>query len=98
MSFETLKFEQLDEGKIVRVTISRPKALNAMNQTFFKEIGQAFRNINQLPNARVVILQAEGKVFSAGLDLKEASSMGAFNPSGDGKLRIIQMLPEMPFL
>ena len=73
--------EELDEGQIVRVTISRPKALNAMNQAFFKDIGQAFRNINQMPNVRVAILQAEGKVFSAGLDLKEASeNMGLLNP------------------
>jgi len=41
-----------------------------MNMTFFNEIGQVFKKINDSPNARVAILQAEGKIFTAGLDLK----------------------------
>ena len=54
-----------------------------MNLTFFKEIGQVFRSISQKPNVRVAILHAEGKVFSAGLDLKEASS-NLMNPESEG--------------
>lgn len=75
MSLQTLKFEELDDGKIVRVTISRLKALNAMNFAFFNEIKDTFRRINTLPNVRAVILQADGKHFTAGLDLKEMSSL-----------------------
>ncbi len=62
--------EELEKGTIIRVTISRVKALNAMNVLFFKEIETLFKKINTMPEARVVILQAEGKVFTAGLDLK----------------------------
>ena len=95
MSFETLKVEELEEGKIVRVTISRPKALNAMNLTFFKEIGQLFRNINQMVNVRVVIIQAEGKFFTVGLDLKDPSTLAILTPKGDGNPVVKQTQPEM---
>ena len=78
MSFQTLKVEELEQGTIARVTISRPKALNAMNPLFFQELQQAFTKINQSENVRVAILQAEGKVFTAGLDLKEAMNLGIF--------------------
>jgi enoyl-CoA hydratase/carnithine racemase len=79
MSLQVLKFEELEEGKIVRVTISRPKNLNAMNMPFFNEIRDTFKHINTLPNVRAVILQADGKHFTAGLDLKEMSAI--FAPS-----------------
>lgn len=77
MSLTTLKWEELDEGKIIRITISRPKNLNAMNMPFFIEIRDTFKRINTLPNVRAVILQADGKHFTAGLDLKEMASIFA---------------------
>lgn len=41
-----------------------------MNPTFFEEISQVFKKINQSDSVRAVILQAQGKIFTAGLDLK----------------------------
>jgi enoyl-CoA hydratase/carnithine racemase len=41
-----------------------------MNQKFFDEISTIFSEFNKKENLRVVILLAEGKVFTAGLDLK----------------------------
>lgn len=79
MSFQTLKVEHLEEGTIVRVSLCRPKSLNAMNPLFFSELAQAFKAIGQSDRVRVVILQAEGKLFTAGLDLKEAGNLGIFN-------------------
>jgi enoyl-CoA hydratase/carnithine racemase len=35
MSYKAFIVEYLDEGKIVKVTINRPKSLNAMNSDFF---------------------------------------------------------------
>jgi enoyl-CoA hydratase/carnithine racemase len=79
MSFQTIKVEDLADGTIVKVSLSRPKALNAMSPLFFTELAQAFKQIDQSKNVRVVILQAEGKLFTAGLDLKEAANLGIFN-------------------
>ena len=41
-----------------------------MNPKFFEEIGAIFNSLNSKENLRVVVLVAEGKVFTAGLDLK----------------------------
>ncbi len=41
-----------------------------MNQKFFDKISTIFCQLNKKENLRVVILLAEGKVFTAGLDLK----------------------------
>lgn len=46
-----------------------------MTPTFFAEIGQVFQQISADPEIRVVIVWAEGKLFSAGLDMKEAASL-----------------------
>jgi enoyl-CoA hydratase/carnithine racemase len=43
MSLKTLKLEELEDGKIIRITIDRPQRLNAMNEDFFTEIRDAFR-------------------------------------------------------
>jgi len=41
-----------------------------MNEDFFNEIRDTFREVNNQPKVRVVILQAAGRLFTAGLDLK----------------------------
>jgi len=41
-----------------------------MNPKIFEEIGLIFKSLNQKDNLRVVVLMAEGRVFTAGLDLK----------------------------
>ena len=80
MSLQTIKYEELDEGRIIRICINRPKTLNAMNMPFFNEIRDTFKKINEHEKARAVILQGEGKIFTSGLDLKE---MGSLFSSGD---------------
>lgn len=64
-----------------------------MNPTFFTEISQVFKKINQSQNVRAVVLQAEGKLFTAGLDLKEAAGLGVFNQESEGNLPNIQTHP-----
>lgn len=46
-----------------------------MNKAFFDEVRDTFAKINTLENVRAVILQAEGRLFTAGLDLKEMGSL-----------------------
>lgn len=42
---------------------------------FFEEIRRAFNFIDSDPHIRVAIIWAEGRMFTAGLDLKEAASL-----------------------
>lgn len=76
MQFETLDVAVHDN--VATVTLNRPKQLNAMNGAMFREIGEAFRWIDSETDARAVVLSANGKHFTAGLDLKESGAvMGA---------------------
>ena len=47
MSYNAFKVEELQDGQIIKVTINRPKKLNAMNPDFFRELELIFKSINQ---------------------------------------------------
>lgn len=57
------------DGAIARVTINNPKKLNAMGPAFWDALVPTFEAINANAAVRVAILNAEGRAFSAGLDL-----------------------------
>jgi enoyl-CoA hydratase/3-hydroxyacyl-CoA dehydrogenase len=50
--------------------ISRPDALNALNQTVVKQIDEAFIEAEADPQTKAIILEAAGKAFIAGADIK----------------------------
>lgn len=66
--YTAIRLERHDH--IAEVILNNPERLNAMSPNFFTEIGQAFQEIDADPDLRVAILWAEGRLFSAGLDLK----------------------------
>lgn len=78
-SYETFKLEFLNQGTIAKVSISRPKVLNAMSNQFFLELKQIFSSLNSNENVRVIIFLAEGKIFTSGLDLREFASLFSFD-------------------
>lgn len=68
MDLETLKLEVTDG--IATVTLARPP-VNAQNRRLRDEVIRVFDSLSDRDDVRVVILTAEGKVFSAGADVKE---------------------------
>src|SRR5512144_1562201 len=54
---------------IATVTLNRPEVHNAFDDEVIAELTQAFRRLAADPAARVVVLRANGKSFSAGADL-----------------------------
>ncbi len=60
-------------GHVAEVVLNNPDKLNAMAPIFFDEIKMAFEDIDGDPEIRVAILWAEGRHFTAGLDLFAAS-------------------------
>ena len=62
-----------DEG-VVRLTLNRPEALNALSGELRGAITRSFRELAADPEDRVVILTGAGRAFSAGIDLKELGS------------------------
>lgn len=69
MEFEILNLNI--EAGIAVVTISRPKALNALNTRFFNEMDAMVEKINGMPEVKVMVITGEGKAFVAGADIAE---------------------------
>ncbi len=69
MKYEILRPEVKDG--IAVVTISRPKALNALNTRFFEEMSDYIENVKTDDNVKVIIITGEGKAFVAGADIAE---------------------------
>ena len=59
------------EGGVVRLTLNRPNRFNPLSLEMIAAIQAELDAIARDPEARVVVLAAEGKGFSAGHDLKE---------------------------
>ena len=64
------------EDAIAWVTMNRPQRLNALNVGLARELREFFGALNARSDARVVILQGEGRAFCAGFDLKDAQVAG----------------------
>jgi len=61
------------EGKVARVTLNRPEALNAMPHDMVLEMDAIAAAIEADPDVRVVAFTGAGRAFSAGIDLKALS-------------------------
>lgn len=61
--------EELEDG-VLRLTLLNPPA-NALSIALMTSLKQALERAGSNPEVRVVVLRHEGKVFSAGHDLKE---------------------------
>lgn len=67
MNFETLAVRV--DGAVATISLNRPDKANAMNLPMWEELYAAMRWVDQTPAIRVAILAANGKLFTAGIDL-----------------------------
>ncbi|MDD3448592.1 MAG: enoyl-CoA hydratase-related protein, partial [Gammaproteobacteria bacterium] len=69
MAYENVLLEEVEAG-IWRLTVNRPKSLNALNSATLDEIGAAAAEVGRDPGARVLLLTGSGeKAFVAGADI-----------------------------
>lgn len=66
-----IRVEGPDERGLARVILNRPDARNAINLELCHALRDAFETLSADQNLKLVLLSAEGSVFSAGADLKE---------------------------
>ena len=68
------------DGAVLRISLNRPQARNALSSALMGALADALERAAADTSVRVVILAAEGNVFSSGHDLKE---MNARRSEGD---------------
>ncbi|MCC5882170.1 MAG: enoyl-CoA hydratase/isomerase family protein [Halomonas sp.] len=62
----------VDNAGVVRLTINRPKALNALNSAVLTELESVLTDLEQRSNLRAVLITGAGeKAFVAGADITE---------------------------
>ncbi|MBS4028832.1 MAG: enoyl-CoA hydratase/isomerase family protein [Ignavibacteriales bacterium] len=66
--FQFLKI--IDEGEVVSLVFNRPP-LNVLNIAMMKEINSALSELLHHTTAKVLLIKAEGKAFSAGVDVAD---------------------------
>jgi enoyl-CoA hydratase len=69
-AYGTIRVER--RGHVAEVALDRPEKGNAMSPAFFDEFGRAMHALDADPEVRAILVYAEGKAFSYGLDLMEA--------------------------
>ncbi|ERJ60092.1 enoyl-CoA hydratase/isomerase family protein [Sphingobacterium paucimobilis] len=68
---------------ICKVVLARPEKRNAFTPTMVNEINHVFQRVNGDDAIKVVLIEAEGPVFCAGMDLKtfEDAGLDEVNPT-----------------
>lgn len=80
LNYETIKLE-IAERKAT-LTLNRPNALNAMDYTMMRELADCFEALHYERDVQILIIKGEGKVFSAGGDIKMMVASDDFSDFG----------------
>src|SRR5690606_17908198 len=67
MNFETLLVEK--KGKVLTITLHRPKAYNAFTEQMNREIVKALRAATKDERVTCIVITGSGKAFCSGQDL-----------------------------
>lgn len=57
------------DGHVLDIKINRPEKYNALSPAMYHDLGMAYHELDRDPELRVGVLHAEGKHFSAGVEL-----------------------------
>lgn len=71
MEYKFIKFTL--ENSVAVITLNRPEVLNSFNIPMAKEVQDALTKCEEQNTIRAVVITGEGRAFSAGQDLAEAS-------------------------
>jgi methylglutaconyl-CoA hydratase len=78
MSADVLRVEE--DGGVLTLRLNRPEKRNALNEALVESLAQAFRDAEERPGTRVILLRGEGKDFCAGADLSELERITRLGP------------------
>ena len=92
MSYHTIKVEK--SAPLAWLSLNRPQARNSMTLEFFRELPQAMADLDQDDSIRAVLLKAEGKSFTAGMDLADLAGIIA-DKSASARERLRRLILEL---
>lgn len=75
MDFKYLIVDRTDD--IVKVTINKPKSLNALNSEVLSELSVCFHALEEDREVSVIVITGEGKAFVAGADISEMQPLSS---------------------
>jgi len=78
--YQYVRYEPVDDGRIVRVMLNRPEARNAQNRGLLVELHDALLQAEADDEVRVVILGGVGPMFSSGHDMGSKVSLEEATP------------------
>lgn len=65
------------ENRVAILTLNRPESMNTFSSRMASELYQALCELDENTSVRVILLKAEGKAFSAGIDVHELAGKSA---------------------
>ncbi len=91
---EAVRWEKKDY--VATVWLCRPERRNAMGTAFWAELPEVMGEVSQQSDVRAVVLAAEGRDFTIGLDLKEMAGL-IMNPEpgAEGAIALRRKIIEM---
>ena len=84
LSYQTVVLKK--EGRLAHLTLNRPKSMNAMDDIMMKELADVFESLQNDNEVQVLVINGEGRAFSAGGDIKKMVDPN--NPMDIGKVMV----------
>ena len=82
MSYENIILDRTE--RVAKITLNRPKALNALNSELIAELNTALDDLDADDAIGVIVVTGSDKAFAAGADIKEMQAKGFIDAySGD---------------
>src|SRR4051812_46880219 len=75
LSLQTVKTEVLGQH-VFHIRMNRPERLNAIGAQISYDLKRAWYEFESNPDLRVAVLSGEGRIFSAGRDIREQAEAG----------------------
>src|SRR3954462_10531236 len=98
MTYETVTLEAPAPG-VARITIDRPKALNALSPQVLQDLTAAIATVENARETRCLLITGGGtKAFVAGADIAAMSAMSPlegreFALKGHACMRMLELMP-----
>lgn len=97
MTYQYIEVKTIGQSMVV-VTLNRPEKCNALSLALMEELSAAFEGFQKHPSIRVAILHGAGKVFCAGLDLRETSEVALIEKMAQHVARLLKAVYTSPLV